>query len=601
VALSAVLPSIDRYEITEEIGHGGMATVYRARDSRLDRWVAVKVMHPHLRGTEQARARFSREARAVAKLRHPAILEIYDYSGNQSQDAFIATELLTGPTLRVFIDELGEVPSEIAACIGVELAGALAAAHAQGIVHRDVKPENVLLHENRALKLTDFGIADMLDPTMSAMTATGQILGSPAHMAPEQVEGGEVDARSDIFALGTILYWLSTGSLPFSGKNPHQVLKRVAECNPVDPLLLKPSIDRGLRALILRCLAKEPAARFSSALEVSAELSKILRDAGVDDAHVELEAFLHRPREESELLQRRVLTKLLERARAAVAVRDRAAAVPLLDRVLALEDGQPDALALLDTLDRASRRRLVTRAGFGIAALSLLAAMWLAFAPRAEPVRAVETPAATRKNPPVAEVRPAPSKPSQPAPPLVVAPKPEPAPVVKPRPAPRPAVPPRPKETGPRTVVFDPDPVNVTISVDGAAPRDFGPSFRMIDLPPGSHTFRFVGAFECCEDRVVTIDLPGGPGQTVIDPKLPLRPARLYVTSNVPADVSLDDGLVTGRALNVIQVPILGRRMEEKRRISVTAQGYESYTGTVHLTAGQLQKVNVDLEPSVPH
>src|SRR5690606_7397927 len=131
---------------------------------------------------EQARARFAREARAVARLRHPAILEIYDYSGHESENAYIATELLSGPTFRAFVDSVGEVPPEIAACIGAELAAALAAAHAQGIVHRDVKPENVLLHEDRTVKLTDFGIADMLDPNMSAMTATGQLLGSPAHM-----------------------------------------------------------------------------------------------------------------------------------------------------------------------------------------------------------------------------------------------------------------------------------------------------------------------------------------------------------------------------------------------------------------------------------
>src|SRR5690349_324093 len=165
-----------------------MATVYRALDRRLERCVAVKVMHPHLRGTGEARARFAREARAVARLKHPAILEIYDYSGSDSDDAYIATELLTGPTLKAFVESVTEVPGEIAACIGVELAAALAAAHAEGIIHRDVKPENVLLHQGRDIKLTDFGIADMLDPSMSHMTATGQLLGSPAHMAPEQVE-----------------------------------------------------------------------------------------------------------------------------------------------------------------------------------------------------------------------------------------------------------------------------------------------------------------------------------------------------------------------------------------------------------------------------
>ena len=128
----------------------------------------------------------------------------------------------------------------------------------------------MLLHESSLVKLTDFGIADMLDPSMSAMTATGQILGSPAHMAPEQVEGGDTDARSDIFALGTILYWLATGSLPFTGKNPHQVLKRVVDCAPVDPLVLRAAIGRDLRDIIMRCLAKAPADRYQTAAALAA-------------------------------------------------------------------------------------------------------------------------------------------------------------------------------------------------------------------------------------------------------------------------------------------------------------------------------------------
>lgn len=613
-----MLPTIDRYEITEEIGHGGMATVYRARDSRLDRWVAVKVMHPHLRGTEQARARFSREARAVARLRHPAILEIYDYSGNQSEDAFIATELLTGPTLRAFVEQVGEIPAEIAACIGVELAGALAAAHAQGIIHRDVKPENVLLHENRALKLTDFGIADMVDPNVSAMTATGQILGSPAHMAPEQVEGGEVDARSDVFALGTILYWLGTGSLPFTGKNPHQVLKRVVDCNPVDPLLLRPSMGRDFQQVILRCMAKDPAARYHSADALAADLTRILRDVGIDDPHAQLEAFLKEPAEERQRVQKRVIHALLTRARAAIDQRDRVTAVALLDRVLSLEDGQPDALVLLEELDRAFKRRVVTRAGVGLAALSALAVLWFVFGPRNEAVHASgeqsiapavlatdARPASTQALSTAAAIS-APEAPDEPAsaespeepeleasaPPANARPEPDKRPV---RQLARPA-PPRP--TGPRTIVFDPDPANVSISVDGAPLRPFGPSFRMIDLPPGEHTFRFVGGHDCCEERTVTLDVPPGPGETVINPKLPFRPARLYVASDVPADVSIADGLAVGRTRSFIQVPI-EKRLTEQRRISVTAPGYETYTGTVQLRAGQVTQVQVVLKPSV--
>ncbi|MET0284615.1 MAG: serine/threonine-protein kinase [Polyangiales bacterium] len=584
-----MLPTIERYELTNEIGHGGMATVYRARDTRLDRWVAVKVMHPHLRGTEQARARFSREARAVAKLRHPAILEIYDYSGNESDNAYIATELLTGPTLRAYVDSTGEIPAEIAACICCELAAALAAAHAQGIVHRDVKPENVLLHENRTVKLTDFGIADMLDPTMSAMTATGQLLGSPAHMAPEQVESGDADARSDVFALGTILYWLTTGVLPFSGKNPHQVLKRVVECQPLDPLALRPSIGRPLRDLICRCLSKSPNDRFQTAQDLADELARHLATVGIADPRATLEAYFHDPKTEEVQLRERVIDALLAEARKAVAVRDRMAAIVALDRVLALHDAHAEALKLVGQLDHADRTRKVVRAGIAALAIAAVAGLWVSFAPKSGARRGDDLPGE------VDELQlPDPSRRPEPT---AVTPTPGPitaedaavAKVV--RPAPKPVA------SKLRTVVFDPSPPNVTIAVDGAEPKAYGPSFRMVELAPGPHSFSFTGGHECCKPLTVEREVPGGTGEYVVSAKLEFRDAYVRVDS-VPADVVVDDGLAAGRSLLLLAIPM--KQLVERHRISVTAPGFEPYTGWVDVRAGVPTSHPVSLKPRDP-
>ncbi|MFT3926293.1 MAG: serine/threonine-protein kinase [Myxococcales bacterium] len=609
-----MLPRIDRYDITNEIGHGGMATVYRARDTRLDRWVAVKVMHPHLRGTEQARVRFSREARAVARLKHASILEIYDYSGNESDNAYIATELLTGPTLKGFLEQVGVVPPEIAVAICIDLAHGLSAAHAQGIIHRDVKPENVLLHEARQVKLTDFGIADMLDPSMSAMTATGQILGSPAHMAPEQVEGGDTDARSDIFALGTILYWLATGSLPFTGKNPHQVLKRVVDCAPTDPLVLRSSIGRDLRDIILRCLSKQPSDRYPSAEQLALDLEKYLNELGIPDGHALLESYLRDPGAESKRLHTQVLEALLAQARKAVSARDRPRAIALLDRVLALEDGHAEGLRLLAALDRAAKRRILARAAIGALAASLVATLWVTFVPRSEGTGNRAAAAAGREptmgpggataatKPRETGTAPLASAPATRVPGSSTAPETSPTPTPPKRSSSprgsreRPQVPVS-EATGPRTVRFDPDPANVSISVDGEPARHFGPSFRMLELAAGTHSFRFIGAHDCCEDRVVEVDVPAGPGETVVAAKLPFRPARVYVVSDVPADVQIDDGAAVGRSRSLINVPI-ERSYIERRRISVTAPGHEAYTGSIQLRAGQVTQLDVVLKPS---
>jgi len=181
-------PQLDKYELISVLGHGGMATVYLARDRRLGRNVAVKIIHPHLRDDLEIGARFVREARVVAKLHHPNIVEVFDVSEPGELERYLVVELVEGSSLRKFLAENGRMPAKIAAAMAIEIADALEHAHQNGVIHRDIKPENVLIADKGSgrVKITDFGIAKILDA--QGVTVTGQVLGSPSHMAPEQIE-----------------------------------------------------------------------------------------------------------------------------------------------------------------------------------------------------------------------------------------------------------------------------------------------------------------------------------------------------------------------------------------------------------------------------
>ena len=191
---------LDKYELLARVGQGGMAVVYRGIDHSLKREVAVKVLHRHLAEHAEARDRFEREAHAVAKLRHENILEIFAYSGKDSPESYIVTEFIDGWTLKQFITDHPPRFAEIGAMVVAEVGRALAHAHGHGVLHRDVKPENVMIRSDGVVKLTDFGISQMVDA--QRMTVTGQLLGSPAYMSPEHVLGHELDFRTDVFAAG---------------------------------------------------------------------------------------------------------------------------------------------------------------------------------------------------------------------------------------------------------------------------------------------------------------------------------------------------------------------------------------------------------------
>jgi serine/threonine-protein kinase len=270
----------DRYELQEPIGRGGMATIYRAVDLRMGRTVAAKILREVYSSDPKFVTRFQREARAASALQHPNIVQVFDY-GQSGDSYYIVMEFVEGADLRRYLKKRGMLDNERAIEIAHDVALGLGAAHKRGIVHRDVKPQNIMLNDSGMVKLTDFGIASMYkDAEAERLTTTGMTLGTVQYYAPEQAQGEIVSPAADIYAMGIVLYEMLAGRTPFDGETPVAVAMRHIQDIPDPPSRYNPRISPGLERIILRCLEKDPRDRYRDGDALAYALENVARAPG---------------------------------------------------------------------------------------------------------------------------------------------------------------------------------------------------------------------------------------------------------------------------------------------------------------------------------
>jgi serine/threonine-protein kinase len=584
--------TVGKYRLLKMIGQGGMASVYLAVDEDLNREVAIKILHAHLQSRRDARRRFRREAQSVARLTHRNILTIYDYSGEDAKTSFIVTQFIRGPQLKQMSDKTGSFPHEVVAAMAKQVTDGLMVAHGAGIVHRDVKPENILIDEGGVLKIADFGIALLADT--QEMTATGQILGSPYYMSPEHVLGKGLDARADVFSFGSLLYWMVTSRQAFQGPNPHAVLKRIVE-GEVEPVeRIAPAAGQAMGRIVRTCHIRDRDERPSNLEPISEMLDRYMQMSGIEDPVEEVRNFLDSPDTYLDLVKPRTIKALMREGDSCRKEGKTPAAMDAYNRVLTLEPENTTALRRVKEVASArSRRRLATRLGVLVLASLLVVAVvfWgprllasLGWNSEPQPIKAaVEEPdrkdawsaPAAKPDASVDELEvqdvPPPTKEQD----VVVA--------VKKSSGTKPVK----KPAGKTFVKFVPAPKSVIIWVDG---KKLGSYFdvQTMELEVGKHTIRFEPEDKnCCEPAEWVVNVlpqPGGKPQ-MIGKRLTFYPAQLYVYSDKPARVSVD-GKYVGQAKKWIDVP-MKTSPSVNVTVTVSAVGYKPVSRKVLLQAGK--------------
>lgn len=614
--------TLGRYEIIEELGHGGMATVYRARDPRLERDVALKVIHRHLRDNPEIAERFRHEARAVAKLKHPSIVEIYDVPDIDDEERFLVAELVDGPSLRKYMQTLraelghenpGLFPPELAAALVLQILSSLSRAHQEGIVHRDVKPENILVaglepeptretlrpissqrtsDPTRVVpvaKLTDFGIAKILDA--QSMTSTGQILGSPAHMAPEQIESGDITPRVDIFATGVLFYELLTGQLPFDGKNPAQVIRRVLEGEFTPAERVAPTVGGRWSAIVALMLARDPERRPDSVEVIEAAIRAELEALEVRDPDRELLEFVRNPKTIAASWAERMKPLLLKRAVEAREHGDVVGSAHDLNRALAYDPSDPSLVRAVTKLRARERRMRGLRRATPIALAALLVSVGTFGVVRWAQTRNIAPQPSTSISPSTKTSSSEPTVATDNAPPVADAAATS-TTVAVPNTVPT-AAPALDAASSRRRVRFNIFPPG-SYSIDGGPVHDtFNDPVQ--ELSTGDHTITITGNSGCCEPFTQKFKVDGGEGEQPQPFKLALKPARINVSGAENAKVTVTkvaDGSVLATGPAPLSVVLDTTSVEV--RVTTEAAGFPTKVQTYTLVPGDARFVQFE-------
>ncbi len=569
-------PHTAPYRLIKKIGQGGMSVVYEAFDERLKRPVALKLLHPFLAEAPEYKARFLREAEAVARLTHPNIVQIYDVCDNQ--ELYIVTELINGQTLKDKAEpaQFLETP-ELSAMIISQIAKALAHAHSKGIIHRDIKPENIMVTNEGQLKLMDFGIASISND--ENLTQAGTLLGSLAHIAPEVIQGKASTPQSDIYSLNTVFFWLVTGELPFKADTPHALLKAIVDQPVVKIQQLSAYISDSLALIIERGMHKDPSKRFESAEEFAVKIEEALLEMSVVFDLNKLSALLAQRPLKLDNFKHTMFENMKSQA---LIYEQQGHLVQALALQCRLEAASAQNIIKLP----AAKNKIYKKLFVAISALSICAlVIYYLLPPPATPSTKVLL--ATEQAIESSEFIPSP-------PPTPVAPPPSP-----PAPVPAPTPPAAPKSS---PVQLQELSVTIwpfaTISVDGIIiAHDV--KHKKIKLEPGIHRLKFMHTYAATVEKIVHIKNTKETLELAISMHK-TKPAFLTVKAHPEADVAID-GIFKGPSSKSLRDPIVVRMPDKTHAIHseviIQRDGFKPVVKRVQFIAGQSQEIHLSLMP----